>query len=51
MNIQIKERILNNINNTPLLFALKHNAISIGELLISSGADINVKNIIDQNII
>ena len=48
---QIKERNLNKNNRTPLHYALKNGSNTIGELLISAGADINAKDIIYQNII
>ena len=47
---QIKERSLNKNNWTPLHKAALKDAIKIGKLLISKGADINAKNIIYQNI-
>ena len=43
---QIKERNLNKNNFTALHFAAQNDSIKIGELLISKGADINVKDII-----
>ena len=45
---QIKERNLNENNYTPLHIAVLKDSIKIGELLISSGANINAKNIIYQ---
>ena len=45
---QIKERNLNKNNRTPLHYASIFDCIKIGELLISKGADINVKDIIYQ---
>ena len=50
MIIEIKEWNLNKNNKTPLHIALENKSDKIGELLISSGADINVKAIIYQNI-
>ena len=44
----IKERNLNKNNYTPLHWAAIKDSIKIGELLISKGADINAKDIIDQ---
>ena len=46
---QIKERNLNKNNETPLHIAAEKDLITIGELLISKGADINAKNIIFYN--
>ena len=43
---QIKERNLNKNNYTPLHIAAFKDCITIGELLISKGADINAKDII-----
>ena len=48
MIIEIKERNLNNNNNTPLHIAAFWNSNKMGELLISKGADINAKDIIYQ---
>ena len=48
MEKQIKERNLNKNNFTPLYFAVEEDAIKIGELLISKGANINAKDIIYQ---
>ena len=48
---QIKERNLNKNNETPLLIAIDNKLYKIGEILISKGADINVKDIIYQIII
>ena len=45
---QIKERNFNKNNWTPLHFVADNESIKIGELLISKGADINVKEIIYQ---
>ena len=42
---QIKERNLNKNNITPLHYAAEKDSITIGELLISKGADINAKDI------
>ena len=43
---------MNKNNKTPLhIAALENDSIKIGELLISKGADINVKDIIYQIII
>ena len=39
------------MNNTPLHIASEKNSKEIGEILISKGADINVKDIIYLNII
>ena len=50
MNIEIKERNLNLNNKTPLHIALENKSDKIGEILISAGADINAKDIINQNI-
>ena len=49
MVIQFKERNLNINNETPLHKAAENDSMKMGELLISKGADINVKNIIYQN--
>ena len=49
MIIQFKERNLNINNDTPLHSAAEKNAIKMGELLISKGANINAKGIIYQN--
>ena len=51
MKIEIKEWNLDKNNQTPLHIALKNDSNKIGEILISKGADINVKDIIYQNII
>ena len=49
---QIKERNLNKNNETPLHYAAGRNdSDKMGALLISKGADINVKDIIHQSII
>ena len=48
---QIKERKLNQNNDTPLHYAAEDDSIKMGELLISKGADINAKTIIYQIII
>ena len=48
---QIKERNLNNNNQTPLHKAALCDSIKIGELLISKGTDINTKDIIYQIIV
>ena len=48
MKKQIKERNLNKNNKTPLYWAAKYDSINVGELLISKGADVNVKDIIYQ---
>ena len=45
---QIKERNLNKNYRTPLNYAAMYDSIKIGKLLISKGADINAKDIIDQ---
>ena len=45
---QIKERNLKKNNYTPLHSAAEIDSIKIGELLISKGADINAKDIINQ---
>ena len=45
---QIKERNLNKNNKTPLHIAIENKLDKIGELLISKGADINAKDIINQ---
>ena len=45
---QTKERNLNKNNKTPLHIALEKKLDKIGELLISKGADINIKFIIYQ---
>ena len=45
---QIKERSFNKNNKTPLHYAAKKDSIKIGELLLSKGADINIKDIIYQ---
>ena len=42
---------LNKKNYTPLHIAAENNSKKIGELLISKGADMNVKTIIYLNII
>ena len=47
---QIKGRNLNKNNYTPLHSAVHHYSVRMGELLISKGADINVKSIIHQYI-
>jgi len=39
------------MNYTPLHYAAWNNSKEIGELLISKGADINAKTIIDQIIL
>ena len=46
-----KIRKLNKKNRTPLYIAAQNNSKEIGELLISKGADINAKDIINQIII
>ena len=51
MIIEIKEWNINKNNKTTLCLATEKNFCSIFELLISKGADINVKDIIYQNII
>ena len=48
---QIKERNLNKNNRTLLHYAAESKSDKMGELLISKGADINVKDIIHQNIL
>ena len=48
MIIEIQERNLNKNIRTPLHYAAEGNSITIGELLISKGANINAKNIIYQ---
>ena len=48
---QIKERNLNQNNETPLHYSAKYDSNKIGEILISKGADINAKDIIYQNIV
>ena len=45
---QIKERNWNKNNKAPLHYVIENDCITIGELLISKGADINVKDIIYQ---
>ena len=45
---QIKERNLNQNNETPLHIVAERDSIKIGELLISKGADINAIEIIYQ---
>ena len=45
------EQYFNKNSRTPLHFAAKKDSNKIGEILISKGADINAKDIIDQNII
>ena len=45
---QIKERNLNKNNKELLRFALENKSDKIGEILISAGADINIKFIIYQ---
>ena len=50
MIIEIKKRNLNINNKAPLHYAAEYDSNKIGEILISSGADINAKNIIYQNI-
>ena len=50
MNIEIKEWNLIKNNKTPLHIAACYDSNKIGELLISKGADINVKDINYQNI-
>ena len=50
MIFEMKERLLNLHNKTPLHIALENKSDKIGELLISAGADINAKDIIYQNI-
>ena len=47
----MKERNLNKNNKTPLHIAAEKDSNKIGELLISKGVDINVKDIIYQNMI
>ena len=42
---------LNKKNRTPLHIALEKNSKEMAEILISKGADINAKDIHDQNII
>ena len=44
----IKERNLNKNNRTPLHWAAEKDSNKMGELLISKGADINIKVIIYQ---
>ena len=51
MIIEIKERNLNKNNWTPLHYAAGNDSNKIGEILISSGADISAKDIIYQNMI
>ena len=46
MEKQIKERHLNKNNWAPLHYSAFHDSVKMGELLISKGADINVKDII-----
>ena len=48
MKKQIIERNLNKNNKTPLHYAAEKDSITIGELLISKGADINAIDIIYQ---
>ena len=50
MMIQIKGRNLNKNNYTPLHYAAEKDSIKMAELLISKGADVNVKDIIHQYI-
>ena len=45
---QIKERNLNKNNKTPLHIAVEKDSIKMEELLISKGADINIKFFIYQ---
>ena len=45
---QIKERNLNKNNFTPLHYAVETGSIKIVELLISTGAEMNAKDIIYQ---
>ena len=47
--IEIQERNLNKNNKTPLHIALDNKYDKMFELLISKGADINLKDIIYQN--
>ena len=46
--ILIKKQKLNRKNCTPLHYAIENNSKEIGELLITKGADITVKDIIYQ---
>ena len=48
--IRIKKRKLKKKDKTPIHIATENNSIEICELLISKGADINVKDIIYLNI-
>ena len=47
----MKQRNFNKNNCSPLHKATEKDSNKIGELLISKGADINTKNIINQNIV
>ena len=49
--ISNKLRKLNKKNKTPLHYAAEKNSKEIGEILISKGADINAKDMIDLNMI
>ena len=49
MRIEIKEWNKKSNNNTPLHIAHENNSNKIGELLISKGANVNIKLIIYQN--
>ena len=44
-----KKRRLNNLNLTPLHYAIARNLSLFGKVLISKGADINAIDIIDLN--
>ena len=48
MIIHIQERNLNKNNKTPLHISLENKSDKLGEILISKGADINVKDISSQ---
>ena len=48
MKIEIKERYLNENNNTLLRIAVENDSNKIGELLISKGADIKAIDVIYQ---
>ena len=50
MIIEIKKRNLNINNKAPLHYAAEKDSNTIGEILISKGADINAKDIIYQTV-